>query len=493
MTHGRTLALMLGLVLVLLPAGRRAFGEDGFDKLIDELDNKESAARQAEARRTATGAKLNHTSVSTVAVSHVEMTRPDPASFVITFDLAWENSWRNDVDHDAAWVFFKLRPEGGVWEHLSLVGTGVNPPGFSPGAEAAAELLVPPDRLGVFVRRARDGAGTFTPQHLRVVCAAPRPVPATGPARADDPRLLVQAVEMVYVSQGPNVVGGGGHDRNEFYAGGTESDPFTIRSEAALEVADRAGALYYGTKAGHGGDQAGPIPAAFPKGFAPFYCMKYELTEKQWVDFFNTLTPAQKETRDITSGKNGGKNTDEITQIGGNPRKDPWFYRNTIAWTSGDATTSEPALACSYLSWADGCAWADWAGLRPMTELEYVKAYVAAEANPTRAVMYLPGSVAERAVSVGNEAGRRFDARHGDGKIDPAGEADVPGWPGPDEVGVGALGGYGTLTNPHYKVTDRAHALYDKCNRHSGFGWRGVRSVPLAAPQATAPAQSHAP
>lgn len=30
--------------------------------------------------------------------------------------------------------------------------------------------------------------------------------------------------------------------------------------------------------------------------------------------------------------------------------------------------------ACSYLSWADGCAFADWAGLRPMTELEFEKA-----------------------------------------------------------------------------------------------------------------------
>jgi hypothetical protein len=87
--------------------------------------------------------------------------------------------------------------------------------------------------------------------------------------------------------------------------------------------------------------------------------MKYEITEGLWIAFFNTLTGTQKSTRDITAAS--GKNSDAVTN------------RNTIAWSSGDATTTNEDRACSYLSWMDGAAFADWAALRPFTELEFEK------------------------------------------------------------------------------------------------------------------------
>ena len=52
--------------------------------------------------------------------------------------------------------------------------------------------------------------------------------------------------------------------------------------------------------------------------------MKGEISQGQWVGFFNTLTATQKSTRDITSAT--GKNTDNLT------------YRNNVSWSSGDAT-----------------------------------------------------------------------------------------------------------------------------------------------------------
>lgn len=55
--------------------------------------------------------------------------------------------------------------------------------------------------------------------------------------------------------------------------------------------------------------------------------------------------------------------------------------RNTILCpSSGNGTTepivfstSTPDRACNWLAWMDGAAYADWAGLRPMTELEFEK------------------------------------------------------------------------------------------------------------------------
>ncbi len=105
------------------------------------------------------------------------------------------------------------------------------------------------------------------------------------------------------------------------------------------------------------------LPAAFPKGFNGFYSMKYEIAQNQWREYFNTLTSIQKTARDITSAT--GKNSDAI------------IFRNNINWTTGDATlnsSTHGAVACNYISLMDGLAYSDWAGLRPMTELEYEKA-----------------------------------------------------------------------------------------------------------------------
>ena len=51
--------------------------------------------------------------------------------------------------------------------------------------------------------------------------------------------------------------------------------------------------------------------------------------------------------------------------------------RHTISSDGGSPptyTAGVPDRACNWISWADGAAYADWSGLRPMTELEYEKA-----------------------------------------------------------------------------------------------------------------------
>jgi formylglycine-generating enzyme required for sulfatase activity len=81
--------------------------------------------------------------------------------------------------------------------------------------------------------------------------------------------------------------------------------------------------------------------------------MKYEVSQQQYVDFLNTLTQTQANARKYTGSD----------------------YRYAITGSAvGTYTTTLPNVACNYLSWADGAAYADWSGLRPMTELEFEKA-----------------------------------------------------------------------------------------------------------------------
>jgi len=284
---------------------------------------------------------------------------------------------------------------------------------------------------------------------------------------------------------------------------------------------------------GYPSGQTAPSTTNWPNGYAAFYCMKYEVTEGQWVDFFNTLTDAQKTTRDITSNVNGGKGQDGVVN------------RNTVAWTSGDATSAARDRACNYLSWADGCAFADWAGLRPMTELEFEKAcrgpldpvaneyawgnteigattaivndgtgtdtatggncnydacspdgpyrvgiYATNGATRVQAgasywgIMELSGNLWERTVTIGHATGRAFTGLHGDGvlnasgAVDTIGDANVSLWPLKDAVGAGFRGGGWFDASALERASDRISAAVVVASRYNSYGWRVVRAAP---------------
>ena len=330
--------------------------------------------------------------------------------------------------------------------------------------------------------------------------------------------LTVHGVEMVYIPAGSFTIGSPDQDaikRAAFYISDAEGNPnglLMINSEKEIPVGAEAGAFYYWSENElYNGDQKGPIPAAFPKGYNPFYIMKYELTQGQYADFLNTLPDAW---------------TAERSPIGA---RGYYKKRGGIRIEDGVYKADNPQRPMNQLSYTDALAYTDWAALRPITELEYEKAcrgpgaplpaefvwgnnrydqlerYVDGmelvlqngvdESQLTDAtrpvfgasyywVMDLSGSVWERVITIGNPIGRQFKGSHGDGKLSFA-KATNKDWPNSDDElgGFGYRGGgyyepgtdYGDF-NPHSPIGYRYYGAWSGGPRSIAYGYRAGRS-----------------
>ena len=96
----------------------------------------------------------------------------------------------------------------------------------------------------------------------------------------------------------------------------------------------------------------------------------------------------------------------------------------------------------------------------------------------------LSGNLVEMVVSAGVPSGRRFVPRHGDGRLNEVGEADVADWPRMETQGraFGEFGfGYrgGDFYNPErdLRISSRNVATFGGTRRLFGLGFRAVRSV----------------
>lgn len=309
-------------------------------------------------------------SANNITITNMKLTGQNTTGqyTMVQLDISWENSWRTSSapnNWDAAWVFVKYRVSianggDGLWKHATLNLTGHTAPSGSTITPAS-------DGTGAFIYRDGDGIGPFakTGLQLRWNYGAN--------SVADNAIVDIQgfAIEMVYVPEGSFNLGSGGSEAGHFYEYPTTTDTYTVGSEGAITVGEVSGNLW-GTITGGGSatiGEAGTIEASYPKGYAAFYCMKYEISQQDYVDFLNALTYTQQATR---------------TAIAPNSAAGTYLYngfRNKIKIsTSGVATTipavyatDHPYVACNDLSWADLTAYLDWSGLRPMTELEFEK------------------------------------------------------------------------------------------------------------------------
>jgi formylglycine-generating enzyme required for sulfatase activity len=322
-------------------------------------------------------------SANNVAVTNIKLTGQNNIAGVnnaanytmVQFDISWENSFRattGPANWDAAWVFVKYRIPianggDGFWKHITLNPTGHTAP---PGST----IVTASDCKGVFIYRDANGNGTFSKTGVQLRWN----YGVNGIADNAVIDIGVFAIEMVYVPQGAYYLGSGGTERGSFTDGSwngtdavTPTIPFLITSENAITVAHSAGNLWYSLLWwDYYGDQAGPVPGAFTKGFAAFYCMKYELSQQAYVEFLNTLTYNQQISRTIIA-----PNSPAGTYLWNYNR-----YKIKILTSGTDNTvpaiytTDNPNVSCNFINWADMAAYLDWSGLRPMTELEFEKA-----------------------------------------------------------------------------------------------------------------------
>lgn len=275
---------------------------------------------------------------------------------------------------------------------------------------------------------------------------------------------------------------------------------------------------------------------SYPSGYAGFFAMKYGLTQEQYVTFLNKVNCSGQYSRTIGGLLDGLKEGEYVFGESG-----PAAHRNGIVMLRKGRESGEPfgfgcdlnkgtlpdqpddgqTIACNYLSPADMLAYADWAGLRPLSELEYEKmaappaelrwekgsyawgnttlAYgegwkdtgqetealmqgrvVAGKRTdgPLRAGNFLQAGRDRREGGVsfwgvedlsGNLSeiyynaevyGRQLDGKvHGDGKLTEFGKADVPVSAWPDDIrSFGVRGGDYSSVPALLRIADRTHA-----------------------------------
>jgi formylglycine-generating enzyme required for sulfatase activity len=455
---------------------------------------------------------------SALKIQQVEWYRDDfSKKMLVKLKLSWQNAWHNAKNHDAAWLFFKYLPspygENDNYTHAKIALHGHrliqnHIPG-SPGPD----FEVPADQVGLFVYPKSSYRGDL---NWSILLELDDPK-----ANIDNRNLEAYGIEMVMIPHGKFTLGDPDTSSTKPYFTLYKSGPngeyqglFSVEDEnQSISIGPQEGNLYYHAETKlYQGDQTGVLPAAFPKGVQAFYMMKYELSQGQYADFLNSISSSA---------------TYQRANFGG---RDYAQARGSIYLEAQKYQATSPHRPANFISWDDAMAYADWAGLRPYTELEYEKAcrgiaaplpqeYPWNTSNKEQLIRYvdkndelvfsegfseaqlresnraqfgasyywvmdLSGSVWERVITLGDPIGRAFKGSHGDGVIR-YGFANNEDWPkgSTETAGFGFRGGgyyrhgqlYGGL-NPNATIANRTYAAWSGGMRSKAYGSRFVRS-----------------
>jgi len=295
-----------------------------------------------------------------IQIDNISLTGQDITNeyTLIQFDTSWDNSWRiseGPSNWDAAWVFAKWKLSSVAdWAHCTIDTVDANhtaPSGSTIDAPNQGTKNGKPFTPGIFIYRSANGSGSVDWNDAKLQWN----YGADG--ISDDAIVDVEvfAIEMVYVPEGTFHLYSG--ETGNLYCNFNSGN--TISSEAALPE----GAITWSMESTCCGAQnsdgtiggCAALGANYPKGYKNIYCMRYQISQGQYADFLNTVTSIQASYRCYTYLGPG------------------WNSRYMISGSYPIYSALRPDRACNFLSWRDGLAYADWAGLRPMTELEYEK------------------------------------------------------------------------------------------------------------------------
>ena len=287
--------------------------------------------------------------------------------FTLQFSLSWENSWYDAYNFDAVWCFVKYKTPGmRDWLPLTFYETGhvLTDDGQYLAGTTGSEVV------GLFLYKGVAHNGKVE-MNCRLQCPLPLDVSQEDVAQ-NRVYFAVQGIEMAYVPAGPYYLGDGQSTATLGDAGGR---PLLVaEEEAELTVYDINGGEYI-------------LPAECPKGYQGFFCMKTEVSQGQYVTFLNMLSSTQQyaviaNLRSLTEGNFVFNNSRTAPDRNGIVLRKK-STSSTVASVfmndlNGNGVPDEDddgqTIACNYLTLKDMNLYCAWAGLRPMSELEFEKA-----------------------------------------------------------------------------------------------------------------------
>ncbi len=289
----------------------------------------------------------------------------------ITCDISWENAWKNEINRDAVYLFFKYK-QPAQWGYQSVYLKEV----LLGNESEFVEAQIVESGLGCFISLKNEGAEQkVSLKQIDFMTEKIESVEA----------LEAFIIEMVYIPEEAYELGEpsppmnqGGKAINCFFTYGT-GGTYRIASSAAIAFGPENGKLFCETNTpmSRQGEESFQIPMAFPNGYQAMWYMKYPLTEENYVKFLNCLTRKQQKSH-VTADIAGTEIAHIFVMTDSDEEKERCavLCRTTVENEEVPIEFFTTAMyrEMNIISVDDITAFACFAGLRPITELEFEKA-----------------------------------------------------------------------------------------------------------------------